>query len=90
MVDLPLKSGIWVSSPTFGAIFSGLKRSDLRKEDWPLSVKVSVNWGADEPFATIRQYSAETRQNSHSQMRVKPDWFLDSENHHEIEIHPVP
>ena len=54
------------SSPTFGAIFSGLCRNDLRKEDWPLSVKVSVNRCADELFATIRQNSAETRQNSRS------------------------
>ena len=33
---------IVASSPTFGAIRKGLMRNDLREEDWPLSVKVSV------------------------------------------------
>jgi hypothetical protein len=31
------------SSPTFGATLSGLCGNDLQQEDWPLSVKVSVN-----------------------------------------------
>ena len=50
--------------PTLASISTALISKELRQAEWPLSVKVSVNWGADELFATIRQYLlklAETR-----------------------------
>jgi hypothetical protein len=52
----------WVagSSPATGSILNRVCGSSLEAPDWPLSVKVSVNWGVDEQFATIRQNSTET------------------------------
>jgi hypothetical protein len=40
---------------------------------------LSVNWRVSELFATTCQNLIETRRNSRSQTRLKPDWFLDSE-----------
>ena len=62
------------SSPTSGAILSGLLRSNLREEGWPLSVKVSVNWCSGKLLDTIRQYSAETRPLLANAKRL--DWFM--------------
>ena len=60
------KTGRRGAIPTLASISTSLSSKELGRAEWPLSVKVSVNWGADELFATIRQNSAETRRNSHS------------------------
>ena len=37
--------------PTLASISTSLRAKELGRAEWPLSVKVSVNWGADELFA---------------------------------------
>jgi integrase len=76
---LPCKHGDKGSIPTLASKPKGLFYRGKRWAEWPLSVKLSVNRRASEQIAATCQNFAETRRNSRSLTRKKPDWFLDSE-----------
>ena len=81
------KARVVSSILTVGSIFISLKIRELRRSEWPLSVKLSVKRAAPTQPARIRQYSTETRP-----QRVNvlvPDGIMIQELNYETAVYPV-